>query len=275
MNRWQFTNECLLSLRSQTYTNFKVIVVDHGSIDGTSEFIKSEFPEVILLKGNESMWWTAATNVGVRYALKNGADFVLTLNNDLIVKPDYLYQLNEVAIKNPFTIIGSVSVDIKEPLKIIYAGTKWNKWTAKYRSAIDLSKFQKFKNELSIIETDLLPGRGTIIPVKAFIDLGLFDESNFPHYAADEEFTNRCKKKGFQLYVSTQAIVYSNYEASGLKNIHKSKSIGYWKDLFISRRSPMNIKRRWLWAKINSPLPPVYFIIDLARIIASQFKPNK
>ncbi len=274
-NRWQFTKKCLLSLRSQTYTDFKTIVVDHGSTDGTSEFIKSEFPEVFLLKGNESMWWTAATNVGVRYALENGADFVLTLNNDLIVKPDYLYQLDKLATKNPYAIIGSVSVDINEPTKVIYAGTKWNKWTAKYRSAIDLSKFVEIKNEQSIIETDLLPGRGTLIPVKAFRNLGLFDEMNFPHYAADEEFANRCKKNGVQLYVSTQAIVHSIYEATGLKNIHHSKNIKYWKDLFISRRSPINIKRRWLWAKINSPIPPLYFLFDFARILGSQFKSNK
>lgn len=274
-NRWQFTKECLLSLRSQTYNNIKTIVVDHGSTDGTSEFIKSEFPEIILLKGNESMWWTAATNVGVRYALENGADFVLTLNNDLIVKPDYLYQLNEVAIKNPSSIIGSVSVDINEPSKVIYAGTKWNKWTAKYRSAIDLSKFERIKNERLIIETDLLPGRGTLIPIKAFNDLGLFDESNFPHYAADEEFSNRCKKNGYHLYIATKAVVQSAVEAAGLKNVHQSKNFKYWKDFVFSRRSPVNIKRRWLWAKINSPIPPLYFLFDIARILGSQFKSNK
>lgn len=274
-NRWQFTKDCLLSLRSQTYTNFKTIVVDHGSTDGTSEFIKSEFPEVILLKGDESMWWTAATNVGVRHALENGADFVLTLNNDLIVKPDYLYQLNEVATKNPYAIIGSVSVDINKPSKVIYAGTKWNKWTAKYRSTIDFTKFEEIKNKQLIIETDLLPGRGTLIPIKAFKELGLFDEIHFPHYAADEEFSNRCKRNKYKLLISTKSKVYSYIDATGLKNIHLKKSQKYWKDLFTSRRSPVNLRRRWLWAKYNTPLPPIYFLFDIARIFGSQFKQSK
>jgi GT2 family glycosyltransferase len=274
-NRWQFTKECLLSLRSQTYTDFKTIVVDHGSTDGTSEFIKSEFPEVILLKGNESMWWTAATNVGVRYAQQNGADYVLTLNNDLIVQSDYLTQLNDVSTNNPDSIIGSVSVDINEPSKVIYAGTNWNKWTAKYKSTIDLSKFNEIQTTQTIIETDLLPGRGTLIPVKAFNDLGLFDEIHFPHYAADEEFSNRCKKNGYYLYIATRAVVQSAVEAAGLNNVHQSRNFKYWKDFVFSRRSPVNIKRRWLWAKINSPIPPLYFLFDVARILGSQFKSNK
>jgi GT2 family glycosyltransferase len=70
---------------------------------------------------------------------------VLTLNNDLIVQSDYLTQLNDVATNNPDSIIGSVSVDINEPSKVIYAGTNWNKWTAKYRSTIDLSKFNEIQ----------------------------------------------------------------------------------------------------------------------------------
>lgn len=274
-NRWKYTENCLRSLTDQTYKDFKIIVVDHGSTDNTSENIKRDFPEVIVINGDESMWWTAATNVGVRYAQQNDADYVLTLNNDLIVQADYLAQLNEVTKKNPNSIIGSVSVDINEPSKVIYAGTKWNKWNAKYRSAIDLSKFEEIKNKQSFIETDLLPGRGTLIPVKAFNELGLFDELHFPHYAADEEFSNRCKKNGYHIFIAIKAIVFSVAEATGLKNVHKTKNLKYWKDLIISRRSPVNIKGRWMWAKYNSPLPPLYFTIDLLRILGSQFKSNK
>jgi GT2 family glycosyltransferase len=73
-NRWQFTQPCLQSLREQTYRNFKVIVVDHGSTDGTSEYINKEFPEALVLLGNESMWWTAATNLGVKYAIEHKVD---------------------------------------------------------------------------------------------------------------------------------------------------------------------------------------------------------
>jgi GT2 family glycosyltransferase len=268
-NRWTYTEKCLRSLQTQTYKDFKIVVVDHGSTDKTSDSIKRDFPNVIVLNGDESMWWAAATNVGVKYAQQNNADYVLTLNNDLIVQSDYLVHLYDVAKKDPNSIVGSVSVDINEQSKVIYAGTKWNKWTAKYRSTIDFSKFKEIQ---TIIVTDLLPGRGTLIPVKAFDDLGLFDDAQFPHYAADEEFSLRCRKEGYELIISKNAVVCSEIDATGLKNIHSKRNIKYWKDLFTSIRSPLNIKYRWNWASKCTPIPPIYFILDMGRIIISQLK---
>lgn len=273
-NRWKFTKDCLLSLRNQTYSDFKTIVIDHGSTDGTSEYIQNEFPEVIVIKGYETMWWTAATNVGVRYTLEKKADFVLTLNNDLVVDSNYLQTLIDLANQNPKTLIGSASVNKNNPLQIVYAGTKWNKWTAKYKSSIRVIDFHQLKEKFTSFDTDLLPGRGTLIPIEAFQKVGLFDEVNFPHYAADEEFSNRCKNNGYKLIVSSNSIVFSEIEATGLKNVHQSKGINYWKDLFTSMRSPVNLKRRWLWAKLNSPVPIFYFLIDFFRIVGSQIKNN-
>lgn len=270
-NRWYYTQACLKSLQSQEYKNFKIIVVDHGSTDSTSQHICKEFPNVILLNGNESMWWTAATNMGVKYALDNNADFILTLNNDLIVENNYLDSLISLYQKYPKTIIGSVSVDKRNPSNTVYAGTKWNKWTAKYRSSIQLSQYEILKKNHTFFTSDLLPGRGTLIPKEAFIALGLFDEKNFPHYAADEEFSNRCKNNGYQLVVASQAIVYSEVDATGLKNVHLSKTMKYWQDLFFSMRSPNNLRRRWLWAKLNTPIPFLYFLFDISRMTTSKF----
>jgi GT2 family glycosyltransferase len=82
-NRINFTRECLISLRGQTYTDYKTLVVDDGSTDDTEEIIKREFPEVKVLKGDGNLWWTGATNMGIEYALKIGHenDFILTLNS--------------------------------------------------------------------------------------------------------------------------------------------------------------------------------------------------
>ncbi len=271
-NRWHYTKDCLFSLQTQTYKKFKIIVVDHGSTDGTSKNINAEFPEVIVLKGDQSMWWAAATNVGVKYALASNADYLLTLNNDLVVNSDYLKNIIDATIHNTKAIIGSLSADKKDYNRIVFTGTKWNKWTAKYRPSVEILNLPNYCKANKFIKSDLLPGRGTLIPVKAFKDVGLFDDENFPHYAADEYFSFICRKSGYDLIIPTNVIVYSEVEATGLKNERYSRNLTLWKEMFTSIRSPLNLKYRWIWAVKCSPLPPIYFFIDLCRIIFSQIK---
>ncbi|WP_289662498.1 glycosyltransferase [Flavobacterium panacagri] len=273
LNRWNFTKACLQSLCFQTYSKYKIVVVDHGSTDDTANEIRDKFPEVIVLQGNENMWWTAATNLGVKYALLNKAEYVLTLNNDLVVNQNYLETLINAIDDNHKSIIGSISVDINDINRVVFAGVKWNSLTAKYRPAVILEhNFENLRENHTLIKSDLLPGRGTFYPIKAFELLGMFDEIYFPHYLADEDFSLRCKKKGFSLFVSTSSIVFSEVNATGLKNLHKNKSFRYWRDIFTSKKSPVNIKRRWYWAKKNSACHIIYFLFDYSRIFCSEFK---
>ena len=272
-NRWHFTSLCLDSIYNQLYKDFLVIVVDHGSTDGTSEKIRSDFPQVVLLNGDESMWWTAATNLGVLYAINNNADYVLTLNNDLIVYSNYLENLFSAIQKHPNSILGSITLDKKNPEKIVYAGTKWNPCTAKYRPTINLQQsWEKIMRDYFLIRSELLPGRGTLIATEVFKKVGLFDEVNFPHYAADEDFSLRCKKEGYDLFVVANAAVLSEIDATGIKSLHQKRTTKYYRDLLISQKSPVNLKLRWSWARKNSPIPFVYFIIDYMRIIGSEIK---
>ncbi|MFD2570788.1 glycosyltransferase family 2 protein [Spirosoma soli] len=269
-NRYHYTRECLLSLFSQSYNHFKIVVVDHGSTDRTKELIKKEFPNVVLLEGDDKMWWAAATNVGVDYALENKADFILTLNNDLIVKEDYLSSLISSAGIHSKSVLGSVSVDINNSDRVAFAGIKWNQWLAKYSSAIPLpSSYNKVKENYKLIDTDLLPGRGSLFPSSVFKELGLFNEKRFPHYMADEELSLRARRAGYQLYINAKSVVYSYIDDTALNTVHKNKkSFRYLLDNFVLLKSPNNLRIRWHWAQ-NTKWPYLYFVLDTSRVIAS------
>ncbi|MFW0716672.1 glycosyltransferase family 2 protein [Pedobacter sp. N23S346] len=267
-NRISYTINCLRSLDNQDTSGFRIVVVDHGSTDGTAAIIKENFPQVIVLQGNENMWWTAATNLGVKYALSQQAAYILTLNNDLEVCWDYISSLLKVASIHPKTIIGSISVDIADLQKVIFAGTSYNLWTASYKSKVNLSlRYDDLRQAYQTIKTDLLPGRGTLIPAEVFYDIGLFDQKNFPHYAADEDFSLRARKHGYSLIISTEALVYSYVQETGLA--FERFSLPYLIKIFSSIKSPRNLKIRWRWALRHSKTPaPLYFMIDFARMVA-------
>jgi GT2 family glycosyltransferase len=273
-NRWHFTKACLESLMAQTNGEFVTVVVDHGSTDGTSQCIRSQFPKVIVLTGDERMWWTAATNAGVKYALDKKADYILTLNNDLVVEKDYIDNLVLSAGAYPKSLIGSVSLDIDHPEKVMFAGGTWNAWISKYRSAVDLQKpYSVLKDQYPTVSSDLLPGRGTLIPATAFSEAGLFDEVNFPHYMADEDFSLRAQQIGYSLLVSTRCVVFSHVGATGLNGeAKKKKTIAHLKADFTSTKSPSKFSVRWQWARKHGKAPIIYFAIDIGRVVYSNLK---
>jgi len=59
-NRKEFTRQCLLSLRKQTYKKIKIVVIDDGSLDGTGGMLAREFPAVHVIKGDGNLWWADA-----------------------------------------------------------------------------------------------------------------------------------------------------------------------------------------------------------------------
>ncbi|GAB4052659.1 glycosyltransferase family 2 protein [Spirosoma litoris] len=276
-NRKQYTRKCLACLSAQTERAHTVIVVDDGSTDGTAEMIQAEFPEVIVCFGNGSLWWAGGTNVGVRYVLKNlpvtNNDFLLTLNDDTEVGPDYLTNLLKAYDRKRPCLIGSISVDIQDPNRLLYAGTQLDISFAKLR---DVAK-TRFNHQYAMLATnplsipsDCLPGRGLLIPIIVFNKIGLFDEIHFRHHMADLDFSIRAKQAGFPLFVATDCMVYEHAEATGLV-YNKSTSLRqFWEALFTTR-SPLNLKTRYHFARIHAPVMPLYFTFDLVRIFGGYF----
>jgi len=272
-NRIEYTLKCLASIYRQSTSDYKVVICDHGSTDGTAIHIEKHFPEVIVLKEGSELWWTGAINKCIEYALQKAEadDCIFTLNNDTELPIDYLEHLMFYTKKYSKAIITSVIKDIKTN-NVVSVGYRQSWWLAKSKSV----SFEKdhIPDDLNLVAVTHASGRGTLFPVAAFLELGHFDETHLPHYGADYDFSHRARRSGFPIYVCRECIVLSHIKETGLTKIRKNFSLSSFVDYLTGMRSPANIKVRWWYGWNNCPkiLLPLYLVIDYTRIIGSYFK---
>lgn len=244
-NQLEYTKKLLNSLIHQKYSNYKIIFVDDGSKDGTSEFInKHYFQEVSLIKGDGNLWWTGSIYKGVEKALKTAkdADFILTINNDCLVDKNYLTTLVSLAVSHPKTIIGSLVVDMNDKSTIVDGGVQID-WAKGQFIKIGSDKINSIFPKVNFISNiDTLSTKGTLYPVQVFRNIGNFDQLHLPHYISDYEFAIRAKNNGFSLLLSYEAKVYNVSTNTGFgEKLPDKISYRQFFNFLFGRKSRINI----------------------------------
>lgn len=234
-NRKNVTLSFLRSFSKQTYANYQMVIVDDGSTDGSSEAIMTEFPNTIILKGDGNLWWTGAMRMGVKHILTiaNNDDYIIAINDDVIVKDDYIEKILSISKEDKNAIVGSIYLDEQENEIVYDSGVKidWKRY----------SYYQlPYNTQKKILEADTLSTRGALIPVAVFKKIGSF-EKKLRHYAADYEFFFRAKKAGYKLLISKEVVVYGSERDRLERDESRIQPLSaIWKRNF-SIKSPVNI----------------------------------
>jgi GT2 family glycosyltransferase len=249
-NRKKFTKNYLKALKNQTNKNFKVIIVDDGSTDGTPAMIEKEFPYVILLKEKGDLWWAEATNIGVSYALnREETKYIMTLNDDTIPKNDFIEQIYYGLKKEPNALHGAFAINILDG-KSVFGGEILNWKTGKYESLLEKIKDNKIS---SLKEVNVFPGRGLTIPKEVFTKIGLYDSKNFPQTVADFDFTCRAYNNNYKIYCNydAQISIYMD-ESGGVKLVQNRSLKNYYNHLF-GMKGGGNLKWFTIFVFKNAP----------------------
>lgn len=99
-NGMQWYDKCLGSLLSSDIP-VRVIVVDNASTDGSADYIRRNYPEVILIESDKNLGFGKANNIAFKYAIREGFDYAFLLNQDAWVHESSLRELVELHRRYP------------------------------------------------------------------------------------------------------------------------------------------------------------------------------
>jgi len=171
------TIECIRSLLRSERVELKVIAVDNGSGDGSAEQIAASFPTLSMLRIPLNLGYAGGNNVGLREALRNGADYFFIVNNDCTVAPDALSKMCDAAQSTGAGIMSPKIFDYARPDTLQYAGYRNLHLLAQ---GIPVGEGEKDKGQYDrLAELNAAPGCAMLIRRSVLEQVGLFDERFF------------------------------------------------------------------------------------------------
>lgn len=191
----QWYERCFTSLRNSEYP-VQTIVIDNASNDGTVEYIRENFPEIHLIESKDNLGFGRANNIGMRYALDHGCDYVFLLNQDAWVESDTIGELVRVAEKYPdYGLLGPVQVN-KERTRVLNGVIQFliNPDNVNHKLFSDLI-LGSVEDVYPVAEIN---AAAWLLPRKTLETIGGFDPI-FLHYGEDWNYLSRVLYHGLKV----------------------------------------------------------------------------
>lgn len=209
-------SECLENTKP-----YNVVVVDNKSSDETVNFIKVNYPEVTLLQQTKNLGFGQANNIGISYALKQGADYVFLLNQDAYLEKDTIEKLIAVHKKDD-------NFGILSPIHLNGTGDRLDKNFSHYVNYHANPNFYSdfiLKKTLPIVyEVPFVNAAGWLISKKCLETVGGFD-SVFFHYGEDDNYCQRVSFHGFKIGVAPQVFLKHDRETRVFKQNQNGENV--------------------------------------------------
>lgn len=182
-------DRCFQSLRKSTYP-VTTIVVDNNSNDGSVEYIRKQYPEVMVFENKENLGFGSANNVGMKFARENGCDYVFLLNQDTWIEADMMERLVQIAEKHP-------GYGVYSPLHLSAEGDSIN-------MRLVMSDLPGFMNDCflgklkEIYKISYSNAAGWLIPRHTLETIGGFTPLIY-HYGEDDDYMRRMVYHGLDM----------------------------------------------------------------------------
>jgi len=200
------TLECVHSLAQSDYPNLRVVLVDNASRDGTPQRVQACYPAVHLIVNSDNLGFAAGNNVGIEYALRQGAEYVFLLNNDSVVAADAVTALVKVGQTDP-------RIGVLTPRIYFYHHREkiWSAGARKAKLVPGLARIGFGKHDGpeygELREVDYTTGCAILVKSEVFRQVGLFDPAYFMYFE-DCDLSLRVRHCGYRIVYAPTAIVW-------------------------------------------------------------------
>jgi GT2 family glycosyltransferase len=233
-NNTEDTLECVSSLRLLNYPAYECVIVDNGSKKESLDMLLASAGPATILRNKRNLGFARGCNVGIRWALKQGFDYVWLLNSDTTVDADCLTELISIAEQDPkIGIVGSILYFSSEPTIIQSAGGLIDSATGR-GTMLGLGEEDTGQYE-SVRDVDYVSGGVLMIKSRTIEDVGLLDGRFFMYYE-DTDWGIRTKSEGWRVVVAPKAKIWHKDKASAGEKKPYFVQLGYF--LFLYKNFP-------------------------------------
>ena len=206
------TLEAVYSVLQSDFTGIEIIVVDNNSEDGIEEEIK-KIRGVKFIQIGSNLGYTGGNNLGIRYAINVGSDYIFILNPDTVVKKDTIRYLLSASENENAGVVGP-KILFNDKKTIWYAGGEIDKNNVLgAHRGLDQVDIGQYDNPS---EVSFVTGAAFFAKRQLFERAGFFDERYFL-YMEDADLCLRAKKLGMKIFYQPKAVVFhKNAKATGL-----------------------------------------------------------
>jgi hypothetical protein len=215
------TIDCLESLKKITYDNYRIVIVDNASSGNDVEVLEQRYGNYVhIIRNPENLGFVGGNNRGIDYALHEKADYVLLLNNDTVVDPEFLTHLVRTMTRDGRIGVSGSKIYFEHDRRLIwFAGGRNILFNRRYvhygQNEIDDGRYDEER------EVHFITGCVLLIRAGLLQKIGGLDEDYFS-YVEDNDLCHRVKRLGYSINYIPKSVVYhkGNKSTRGAGFIH-------------------------------------------------------
>ncbi|MGH9783117.1 MAG: glycosyltransferase family 2 protein [Terriglobia bacterium] len=200
--------ECIRSVQESAYPNLPVVVVDNHSDDDTATRIVRACPECTVIEQEQNQGFAGGANVGFREGIRRGAEYLLLLNQDVVVAREAVPALVRSAAEDPrIAAVGGKVLFYDEPQRIWSAGAGSRLFWS-HTGSVSFGYGQTDSREHNRTrDVGYVSGCCMLLRASVIHEIGGFDPRFFM-YAEDFDWCERARRAGYRIRYSPQAVIF-------------------------------------------------------------------